>query len=729
MKKENILAGILLLYLVYFSSFAYASIWLPLSENRTDFLYYNVLGDSLAGNMNASDFNITDIQNLVSNTIVTNTYINMTNGNITDVNKIFLDNEGHYIKLGMEEDSSGSEIANESFSLHHPEGHEGGTVLFSVDNTDDVNFWVIHKINGSASGVSNSFMAFPNNDLTDKKNISAIISIVQRWVNYGIQPFLSYHSEVNETSIASLFGIETQKIVFHNDLGNGGLIGEGTFDMTLDGNDANFFNGSIHNFIPVNFTSGFIPGQAFTILNVLFQGGISPFINEDVSPNVWFTASGSLCDEGECAEAVGNSGSSDITMTTNISTSNVNETQLNFIYALFNLIGADNIRVETNNFTGSGWEVQFTDGGTDNPTSVSVNLGETYSNLSTVGLRVVCDVTQPLRSCFIDSLIVNGTFTANTTAMVNDFDSEFCGADGSRDVNGDCNIGIRWDAKTSQWIFAGTLNATLATTSGISGSGTTNNWAKFTGSTAIGNAPISDDGSLIQTTLPLNVTGDINSSGNVQGVTQAEFNTLTDTSNADALHDHTESSVTVNHIGNCSGLNSCGNVLYSNNATSYLLNTGDTATGNYTFDSGTFFIDSTKDRIGIGNTAPAVSLEVGDETGEEIIRVSSGANSNAILSANSFSSTGNPLTQYIVAGGNNWVTGVDNADSDKYKISFHITDLGTNNFLAITTGGDVGIGTSSPTQKLDVRGNINASLFNVTVDCITFDSGGKICSI
>ncbi|HEC65812.1 MAG TPA: hypothetical protein ENI23_10980, partial [bacterium] len=117
-------------------------------------------------------------------------------------------------------------------------------------------------------------------------------------------------------------------------------------------------------------------------------------------------------------------------------------------------------------------------------------------------------------------------------------------------------------------------------------------------------------------------------------------------------------------------------------------------------------VDTTNARVGIGNNAPAVSLEVGDATGEEIIRVSSGANSNAILSANSFLSTGNPLTQYIVAGGNNWSTGVDNADSDKYKISFHITDLGTNNFLAIDTTGNVGIGTASPDSAFHIKANI-----------------------
>ncbi len=113
--------------------------------------------------------------------------------------------------------------------------------------------------------------------------------------------------------------------------------------------------------------------------------------------------------------------------------------------------------------------------------------------------------------------------------------------------------------------------------------------------------------------------------------------------------------------------------------------------------------------VGIGTTSPGVSLEVGDASGEEIIRALSGVNGDAILSANSFSSTGNPLTQYIVAGGNNWVTGVDNGDSDKYKISFHITDLGTNNFLTVQTDGNVGIGTTTPFNTLHVTGDGNFS--------------------
>ncbi|MEX0887917.1 MAG: hypothetical protein WDZ67_00885, partial [Patescibacteria group bacterium] len=42
----------------------------------------------------------------------------------------------------------------------------------------------------------------------------------------------------------------------------------------------------------------------------------------------------------------------------------------------------------------------------------------------------------------------------------------------------------------------------------------------------------------------------------------------------------------------------------------YLFNTGDTATGDYDFDSGTLFVDSANDLIGIGDTGPDAKLEV-----------------------------------------------------------------------------------------------------------------------
>jgi hypothetical protein len=49
--------------------------------------------------------------------------------------------------------------------------------------------------------------------------------------------------------------------------------------------------------------------------------------------------------------------------------------------------------------------------------------------------------------------------------------------------------------------------------------------------------------------------------------------------------------------------------------TLYLLNTGDTATGNYTFDTSTLHIDSSGDKIGIGTISPEAKLDVEGTTG------------------------------------------------------------------------------------------------------------------
>jgi len=62
---------------------------------------------------------------------------------------------------------------------------------------------------------------------------------------------------------------------------------------------------------------------------------------------------------------------------------------------------------------------------------------------------------------------------------------------------------------------------------------------------------------------------------------------------------------------------------------------------------------------------------------------------------------GDPFVVCTVGGGGSWSFGLDNSDSDKFKIS-GATILGTNDYLAITTAGLVGIGTSSPARLLDI---------------------------
>ena len=76
--------------------------------------------------------------------------------------------------------------------------------------------------------------------------------------------------------------------------------------------------------------------------------------------------------------------------------------------------------------------------------------------------------------------------------------------------------------------------------------------------------------------------------------------------------------------------------------------------------------------------------------------------------------------QDIINGRPNFLAGIDVGSTGQLGI-----DASGN----LITTGNVGIGTTSPSEKLEVNGNINVSSNNITsVDCIVFKSGGKICN-
>jgi hypothetical protein len=66
-------------------------------------------------------------------------------------------------------------------------------------------------------------------------------------------------------------------------------------------------------------------------------------------------------------------------------------------------------------------------------------------------------------------------------------------------------------------------------------------------------------------------------------------------------------------------------------------------------------------------------------------------------------STGDAVVQYLLTGGQRWVTGIDNSDGDKFKIS-STADVGSNPRITILTTGEVGIGTVSPDKPLTIQG-------------------------
>ena len=75
----------------------------------------------------------------------------------------------------------------------------------------------------------------------------------------------------------------------------------------------------------------------------------------------------------------------------------------------------------------------------------------------------------------------------------------------------------------------------------------------------------------------------------------------------------------------------------------------------------------------------------------QVINTSNTAGSGAKLQAQvAGTSAGDAYTQYNISGGINWAVGLDNSDSDSFKISQNAT-LGTNDFFTLTTGGNLTI--------------------------------------
>jgi Phage T4 tail fibre/Chaperone of endosialidase/Phage tail fibre repeat len=121
-------------------------------------------------------------------------------------------------------------------------------------------------------------------------------------------------------------------------------------------------------------------------------------------------------------------------------------------------------------------------------------------------------------------------------------------------------------------------------------------------------------------------------------------------------------------------------------------------------------------KLGLGTSNPAGPLHiytgaynVSDPTTSGICVYNYAINNNLahatmVLRTNS-ATGGNPFITYQVNGVAGWATGVDNEDSQKFKISRSWNSLNTSTALTITTTGNVGIATSSPSAPLHVNGS------------------------
>jgi len=122
--------------------------------------------------------------------------------------------------------------------------------------------------------------------------------------------------------------------------------------------------------------------------------------------------------------------------------------------------------------------------------------------------------------------------------------------------------------------------------------------------------------------------------------------------------------------------------------------------------------------VGIGITSPASPLHIYENT--------SNTGNNAGLTVEN-DGAGDAVIQFLLTGDRRWVVGIDNSDSNKFKIS-QTTDLGGGTApFVIDTSGNVGIGIQSPTNKLHVIGDariqgnltVNGTYTQIDTDVLT----------
>jgi hypothetical protein len=170
-------------------------------------------------------------------------------------------------------------------------------------------------------------------------------------------------------------------------------------------------------------------------------------------------------------------------------------------------------------------------------------------------------------------------------------------------------------------------------------------------------------------------------------------------------------SLTVNlGTGDSTGTNNYGILIQGNGGTSYATNYAlySTSTANSRFSG----------NLGIG-TSPSYLLHVyasqdSNATLFQMINASSGssAGSRAWLRTDGGD---DPVYLLSLSTSLYWSLGIDNSDSDKFKIS-NAAAPGSSDYFTITTGGNVGIAATSPDAPLEVETSVTVGQQAVTID-------------
>ena len=124
-------------------------------------------------------------------------------------------------------------------------------------------------------------------------------------------------------------------------------------------------------------------------------------------------------------------------------------------------------------------------------------------------------------------------------------------------------------------------------------------------------------------------------------------------------------------------------------------------TGDLNWDSNTLVVDSSASRVGIGTAAPAFPLSV---------YVDNATEAPSFLVENDGS--GDASMQFLISAIRSYTMGIDNSDSDKFKIALG-ADFNSSVLMTVDNSGNVGIGTAAPETPLHIKSASGDCVFTI----------------
>lgn len=158
---------------------------------------------------------------------------------------------------------------------------------------------------------------------------------------------------------------------------------------------------------------------------------------------------------------------------------------------------------------------------------------------------------------------------------------------------------------------------------------------------------------------------------------------------------------------------------------------GGAAGDDFTIETSQFVVESDTGNVGIGTTNPLQKVDVVETGDASVLQCHLSSDYRSFLYLNSdddddgTASSDIAIIMDLSAGGQYWSLGVDDSDSDKFKIT-GTAGVGASDVLTIDTSGNVGIGVTDPDADLEVTDDLHVT-DKLTVDgatdppCVLYD--------